>query len=126
MNTLDEAGFAEEKLFLLKNMLKLQKCDLLDVLEYIAYESTPIERTKRVELVKKKYVDSLLAEQKAFDNMILNYYAENGFKELGMDHLKTYINIKYGSMSDAKQSLQMTPGEIREHYIELQRRLYSA
>jgi hypothetical protein len=43
-----------------------------------------------------------------------------------MDHLKTYINIKYGSMSDAKQSLQMTPGEIREHYIELQRRLYSA
>ena len=126
LNTLDEAGFAEEKLFLLKNMLKLQKCDLLDVLEYIAYESTPIERTKRVELVKKKYVDSLLAEQKAFDNMILNYYAENGFKELGMDHLKTYINIKYGSMSDAKQSLQMTPGEIREHYIELQRRLYSA
>ena len=126
LKTLDEAGFAEDKLFLLKNMLKLQKCDLLDVLEYIAYESTPIERAKRVELVKNRYVDSLLAEQKAFDNMILKYYADNGFRELSMDHLKTYINIKYGSMSDAKQSLQMTPGEIREHYIELQRRLYSA
>ena len=126
LKTLDEAGFAEDKLFLLKNMLKLQKCDLLDVLEYIAYESTPIERAKRVELVKKKYVDSLLAEQKAFDNMILQYYVNNGFRELGMDHLKTYINIRYGSMSDAKQSLQMTPAEIREHYIELQRRLYSA
>ena len=51
LRTLDEAGFAEDKLNLLKNMLKMQKCDLLDVLEYIAFESTPIERAKRVELV---------------------------------------------------------------------------
>ena len=32
LRTLDEAGFAEDKLNLLRNMLKLQKCDLLDVL----------------------------------------------------------------------------------------------
>ncbi len=126
LKTMDEAGFAEDKLNLLKNMLKLQKCDLLDVLEYIAYESTPMERAKRVELVKKKYVDSLKVEQKTFDYLILKHYSENGFKELDLDSLKTYINLKYGSMSDAKQSLQMTPTEIREHYLELQRRLYSA
>ncbi|MBR5716511.1 MAG: DEAD/DEAH box helicase family protein [Bacteroidales bacterium] len=126
LKTLDEAGFAEDKLFLLKNMLKLQKCDLLDVLEYIAYNSTPMERAKRVELVKNKYVDSLEKEQRDFDNLILQYYVNNGFKELDVDHLKTYINIKYGSIADAKQKLQMSPGEIREHYFELQRRLYCA
>jgi type I restriction enzyme R subunit len=122
----DEAGFAEEKLNLLKDMLKMQKCDLFDVLEYIAYDSTPIERAKRVELVKRQYVDSLSKEQQEFDNLILQYYVKNGFKELGSDKLKTFINIQYNSMNDAKEKLNMTASGLREHYFELQRRLYSA
>ena len=126
LRTLDEAGFAEDKLNLLRNMLKLQKCDLLDVLEYIAYNSTPIERAKRVELVKQQYVDALNKEQREFDNLILEYYASNGFKELGSDKLKTFINIKFNSMRDAKERLNMSVADIREHYFELQRRLYSA
>ena len=104
----------------------MQKCDLLDVLEYIAYESTPIERERRVELVKRKYVDSLNKEQQDFDNLILHYYVRNGFKELGSDNLKTFITIKFNSMSDAKERLNMSVAEIRAHYIELQRRLYCA
>ena len=126
LRTLDEAGFAEDKLNLLRNMLKLQKCDLLDVLEYIAYNSTPIERVKRVELVKKQYVDALNKEQREFDNLILEYYASNGFKELGSDKLKTFINIKFNSMRDAKERLNMSVADIREHYFELQRKLYRA
>ncbi|MBQ7157068.1 MAG: DEAD/DEAH box helicase family protein [Bacteroidaceae bacterium] len=124
LKTLDEAGFAEEKLGLLKDMLKMQKCDLLDVLEYIAYDSTPVERTKRVEIVKQQYVDALNKEQREFDNLILKYYASNGFKELGSDNLKTFINIKYNSMSDAKDRLGMSAADIRAHYFELQKRLY--
>ena len=126
LRTLDEAGFAEDKLNLLRNMLKLQKCDLLDVLEFIAYNSTPIERVKRVEIVKKQYVDALNKEQREFDNLILEYYASNGFKELGSDKLKTFINIKFNSMRDAKERLNMSVTDIREHYFELQRRLYRA
>ena len=104
----------------------MQRCDLLDVLEYIAYESTPIEREKRVELVKKKYVDSLNKEQRDFDNLILQYYVNNGFKELGSDNLKTFITIKFNSMSDAKERLNMSAADIRAHYFDLQRRLYCA
>jgi type I restriction enzyme R subunit len=126
LKTLDEAGFAEEKLLLLKNMLKMQKCDLLDVLEYIAYNSTPIERARRVELVKKQYVDALNKEQREFDGLILKYYVSNGFKELGADNLKTFISIQFNSMHDAKERLQMSVADIRAHYFELQRRLYSA
>ena len=126
LQTLDEAGFAEEKLNLLRNMLKMQKCDLLDVLEYIAYNSTPIERAMRVELVKKQYVDALNKEQREFDDLILEYYASNGFRELGSDKLKTFINIKFNSMRDAKEKLNMSVADIRAHYFELQRRLYSA
>jgi type I restriction enzyme, R subunit len=122
--TLDEAGFAEEKLNLLKNMLKMQQYDLLDVLEYIAYNSTPVERAKRVEVVKKQYVDKLNKEQREFDNLILQYYVSNDFKELSISNLRTFITIKFNSMSDAKEKLQMSPADIRSHYIELQKRLY--
>ena len=126
LRTLDEAGFAEEKLLLLKDMLKMQNCDLLDVLEYIAYDSTPIERAKRVELVKKQYVDKLNKEQREFDNLILQYYVNNGFKELSSENLGAFIKIKFNSTSDAKERLNMSVADIRAHYFELQRRLYSA
>ena len=109
-----------------EQLLRTLECDLLDVLEYIAYNSTPIERAKRVELVKKQYVDALNKEQRDFDNLILEYYASNGFKELGTDKLKTFINIKFNSMRDAKERLNMSVSDIRNHYFELQRRLYSA
>ena len=126
LKKLEEAGFAEDKLNLLRNMLKMQKCDLLDVLEYIAYETTPIERAKRAELVKKSYVDWQSKEQREFDNLILQYYVNNGFKELGKDNLKTFITIRFNSLSDAKNRLQKSIEDIRLHYIELQRRLYCA
>ena len=76
--------------------------------------------------MKKRYVDTLNKEQRDFDNLILQYYINNGFKELGSDNLKTFITIKFNSMSDAKEKLQMSVGDIRAHYFELQRRLYSA
>ena len=71
-------------------------------------------------------MDKQNKEQREFDNLILRYYINNGFKELGADNLKTFINIKFNSMSDAKDRLQMSVADIRAHYFELQRRLYSA
>ncbi len=64
--------------------------------------------------------------QREFDNLILQYYINNGFKELGSDNLKTFITIKFNSMSDAKERLGMSVSDIRDHYFELQRRLYGA
>ncbi len=85
-----------------------------------------MERAKRVELVRKQYVDSLNQEQRDFENLILLYYVSNVFKELSAENLKTFINIRFNSMSDVKERLQMSPTEIRSHYIELQRILYYA
>ena len=106
-------------------MLKLEKCDLLDVLEYIAYESTPIERAERVRIVQKQWLKQFTVSQQEFDNLILQYYVNNGFKELGADKLSQFVSIKYKSTKDAKVSLGWTPTQMREHYIELQQRLYA-
>ena len=62
-------------------------------------------------------------EQANFFSFILDYYVRNGFTELAMDKLKDFINIKYNSMQDAKQKLQMTAQDIRYQYIALQEQL---
>lgn len=125
LGVLDQSGFGEAKLDMIKKMLKLEKCDLLDVLEYIAYESTPIERAERVRIVQKQWLKQFTVSQQEFDNLILQYYVNNGFKELGADRLKYFVNQKYKSTKDAKISLGWTPTQMREHYIALQQQLYA-
>lgn len=125
LGVLDQSGFGEAKLDMIKKMLKMEKCDLLDVLEYIAYESTPIERAERVRIVQKQWLKQFSVSQQEFDNLILQYYVNNGFKELGADKLSHFVSIKYKSTKDAKVSLGWTPTQMREHYIELQQQLYA-
>ena len=125
LSVLDQSGFSVEKLNMIKKMLKMEKCDLLDVLEYIAYESTPIERAERVRIVQKQWLKQFSVSQQEFDNLILQYYVNHGFKELGADKLSQFVSIKYKSTKDAKVSLGWTPTQMREHYIELQQQLYA-
>ena len=125
LKVLDESGFGEEKLDMIKKMLKLEKCDLLDVLEYIAYESTPIERAERVRIVKEQWLKQFSVQQQEFDNLILRFYIDNGFKELWADKLSDFVDIKYTSIKDAKVSLGLNPTQMREHYFALQQQLYA-
>lgn len=124
LEVLAQAGFAQEKLEMLKTVLKMDKCDLLDVLLYITYETTPIEREVRARIVREQYLRDLTKQQQEFDEMILDYYVRNGFKELEMGNLKQFISIKYNSIADAKMQLGMEAKEIQTHYIDLQRSLY--
>lgn len=125
LQLLADSGFAQEKLEMLKTVLKMDKCDLLDVLIYIMDETTPPEREQRAQIVREQYFKELTAQQKEFDAMILDYYVRNGYQQLDMGNLKQFINIKYNSIADAKIQLGMDAKQIQAHYIELQRMLYS-
>lgn len=130
LSQLEREGFAEDKLEMIRRVVKvdghdLEKCDLYDVLEYLAYSTTPIERAKRVEIVKKDYVLKQKIQNQQFLIMILDYYERNGFKELASENLKTFIDLKFHSMPDAVKYLNMKPAEIRQAYYELQHEIYS-
>ena len=125
MDRLEQEGFGEDKLLMIQRVMQKEKCDLLDVLEYLAYSEQPIERAERVRRVKEKYFNDLAEEQSNFFTFILDFYVRNGFKELAMDKLKDFINIKYNSMTDAKRKLDMTAQDLRAQYIALQSALYN-
>ena len=125
LDRLEQEGFGEDKLLMIQRVMQKEKCDLLDVLEYLAYSEQPIERAERVRRVKEKYFNDLAEEQSNFFTFILDFYVRNGFKELAMDKLKDFINIKYNSMTDAKRMLNMTVQDLRAQYIALQSALYN-
>ena len=124
LERLEQEGFGEDKLLMIQRVMQKENCDLLDVLEFLAYSEEPVERAARVQRVKEEYIKNMNKEQTAFLSFILDYYVRNGFKELAMDNLKEFIKIKYNSMQDAKRILQMTAQDIRYQYIALQEQLY--
>ena len=125
LTQLEREGYAEEKLDMIRRVLCMEKCDLFDVLMFLAYKTTPLEREKRVELVRQDYVKKEKQEQQQFLALIMDHYVREGFKELQMENLKEYIRIQYGSPVDAVEHLHMQPAQISQYYLNFQHQLYA-
>jgi type I restriction enzyme R subunit len=124
LDVLERSGFQEDKLELMGRFLQMEKCDMLDVLAYLAYNTTPMERERRAEILRKDMMRKTTEQQQEFADFILSMYVRNGFKELGMDKLPTLIDMKYHSTTDALARLQMTPPEMRDFFLTMQKDLY--
>lgn len=121
---LEQEGFAEDKLEMIRKVLKYDKCDLLDVLEFLAYHTTPMERQQRVDLVMKQVAKTHTLEQQQFIAFILDSYQRNGFKELEASKLSTFIDMKYHSVQDGLRSLGMNGKQARQMFLDMQHQLY--
>lgn len=124
LEQLEREGFPEEKLEMVRRLMGMEECDMFDILEYLAFATTPMERKKRVELVKQDYYQYQSAAQKVFLDFLMSYYIKNGYKELSLESLPSLLGIKYGSAFDATKQLQMTASQIQGQYLEFQRQLY--
>ena len=125
LTQLEREGFAEDKLRMVQRVIGYEDCDLLDVLDYLAYETTPIERKRRVELVRRDYYKKQSEASQKFLDFLMEQYVRNGEQEFTMHNLSTFLDMKYGTAMDAMRLLHMTPNDIRTQYLEFQKYLYS-
>ena len=125
LNLLEQSGFQEEKLNLVRRFLQMEQCDMLDVLSYLAYNTTPLDRQRRADIIRAEMKASATQSQQDFANFILKLYVDNGFKELDMDKLPTLLDMKYHSTSDAKATLGMDAKQIRTFFLDFQHELYN-
>ena len=125
LEKMGQDGFSLDKLLKVQEMLNYEKCDLLDVLEYLAYQTTPIEREKRVEIARSEMTADLTAPQTDFVNFVLQQYIQQGYSELSMENLPELIKLKYGTINDAKAELGPL-GEISKVFVGFQKDLYAA
>ena len=126
LDQLAREGFVEEKLDMVRRLMGCENCDLYDILSYLAYETTPLERAKRAEIVRQDYMNSLPEPVQQLVEFLMAQYVNNGYKEMAEDHLSTLLKMKYGSPLDATQQLHMQIPQIRDTYFEFQRQLYKA
>ena len=123
LDQLQREGFDQEKLQRVQALISAEDCDLLDVLEFLAYQTTPTERKRRVELVKADIMAHLNKQHQAFADFVLSQYIEQGFKQLAVNNLPELIKLKYGTVQDA-MLLMGSPHDIRHTFLGMQRVLY--
>ena len=122
LDKLELAGYGKEVLKDIRRIIDAEQSDLLDVLEYIAYATTPIERKERAERIKG-YEAGLPNAQKKFVEYLMNAYIKSGVDELGKDKLKTLLALKFGSVTEGIAALGGTP-QARQTFKDFQKKLY--
>jgi type I restriction enzyme R subunit len=126
LEKLEEAGYGNDELSALQNLINAEQSDLFDVLEYVFNSDTkPITREARVAAAQTKIFGSLNSEQKEFVEFVLSKYIETGVGELAEEQLPKLLKLKYHEISDATQVL----GEvktIRSMFIGFQQHLYTS
>lgn len=125
LEKMEHDGFSLDKLLKVQKMLNYEKCDLLDVLEYLAYQTTPIERVQRVAFARSEITAELNSKQTDFVDFVLQQYIQQDYTELSMENLPELIKLKYGTINDAKAELGPL-GEISKVFIGFQKGLYAA
>ena len=124
LEALDEQGYSPGQLQGLQQLVGEGDSDLFDVLIYIAYNKEVIPRAARAARAKKR-IGSYSPEQREFLNFILEQYSLEGHAELDLDKISQLIELKYGSISDAKEHLGEV-NDIRRIFIALQEEIYSS
>ena len=122
LDELKEKGFAKEQLEEFQRVLHAENSDLFDVLAYVAFHSTIIERTTRAERAKI-YLHNYDAKQQEFLNFVLKQYINSGIYELDEEKLSPLLLLKYNAINDAKKALGDI-ATIRKTFIGFQGYLY--
>ena len=122
LGRLGDMGYGVGVLKQIRTLIDADDSDLLDVLEYIAYNIEPMNRRERVRKVDA-YRHSLSEKEQEFVNYITDLYVRAGVEELAMEKLSAIIALKYGSVQDGVTQL----GSIevaKNTFLKVQQRLY--
>lgn len=119
---LSNRGFNKSQLEEFQKLLNAEKSDLFDVLSYISYNTVILNREERVDIAKIHFID-YDDKQKEFLDFVLNQYIKSGEDELDDSKLGNLLELKYHSISDAKNILGDIQ-KIRNTFIEFQEYLY--
>ena len=124
---LAENGFEMERLKELQKMMDSEDCDLLDVLEYVAFEIPMQKRVERADTAKHRMVEWVKAPvEMEFYNFVLDNYVQGGVEVFTReDALSQLIVTKYRTVNDAK-TLFGDLALIRDGFANLQREVYAA
>lgn len=123
LEKLEKAGYSHDVLGELQKLINAEDSDLFDVLEYVAYNISPITREERVAKAQSKIFTLLNAKQKEFLEFVLSKYIESGVDELSQEKLPDLLRLKYRAIADAQDELGSLD-DIKNTFVQFQKYLY--
>ncbi len=125
LEKLEKAGYNHDVLAELQKLINAEASDMFDVLEYVAYNITPVTREERVAKAQKNIFTLLNNTQKEFLEFVLSKYIESGVEELAQEKLPDLLRLKYHAIADAQDKLGSLK-DIKNTFVYFQRHLYQA
>ena len=122
LDEMEEAGYGREALTKVRSVIDADNSDLLDVLEFVAYNVTPIDRSVRAERVKA-FTQTLSVQQQEFVDFVVGLYIHTGIDELKSEKLGDIMKMKYGSIPDGVMKLGGIQSA-RNTFVDFQKNLY--
>jgi type I restriction enzyme R subunit len=125
LSDLAEAGYDNEKLDSMKELIDAKDSDVYDVLAFVAYAAETHTRQERAQSAKPAIYGAFDYKQQEFINFVLDKYVESGVSQLALnkEHFSRLISLKYNTISDAAAELG-SPAVIRETFVGFQKYLY--
>lgn len=124
LEELKERGFAKDQLKEFQKVLRAENSDLYDVLAYVAFHTSIIDRDMRAHNARVHLKD-YSPKQQEFLNFVLKQYVNSGVYELEEEKLAQLLLLKYNALADAKRELGDIPS-IRNAFIGFQSHLYDS
>lgn len=123
---LAEAGYDGEKLDCMKELIDAKDSDVYDVLAFVAYAAETRTRQERVHAAKP-IINQAFSDykQQEFIRFVLSKYVTDGVNELSPKKMRSLIELKYNTISDAAAEFG-SPAVIRETFVGFQRYLYES
>lgn len=125
LEDLAEEGYDAEKLDSMKELIDAKDSDVYDVLAFVAYALETRTRLERATAAKPAIHQAFACDnQQEFIDFILEKYVQDGVGELSARKMRSLIELKYNTISDASAVLG-PPALIRETFLGFQKHLYS-
>ncbi len=123
LEKLEQAGYSHDVLIELQKLVNAEDSDLFDVLEFVAYNVSPITREERVAKAQSRIFTPLNNKQKEFLEFVLSKYIESGVEELAQEKLPDLLRLKYRAIADAQEELGSLEN-IKSTFVQFQKYLY--
>ncbi len=125
---LAQAGFDAEQLITLRRMFTAEKCDLFDLLAFLAFEQPMETRRARAEATRANnaFFDQFKqAPARDFLYYVLNRYEKTGVSELARNRIPSLIELSgVGTARDAYHAFGGSPNHVLTAFQQLQYELY--
>ncbi|MDC0272671.1 restriction endonuclease subunit R, partial [Crocinitomicaceae bacterium] len=125
MTRLLETGYGEDQFKDLKKLIDLEHSDIYDVLLHLRFDTAKLTRVERAENAAIPLKNKYNAKQFEFIEFVLDKYCKEGVKELDDSKLPDLLELKYGSLPEAAQSLGGMKN-IKTLFEDFQKELYAA